>query len=423
MAGFARSQSPPPAEFPGNQELSHTLPVPKGSVNLFHMEPNEPSSTAADIPPQLPPNPPNLPTPPGQSTPPSPRPVPKRGRKQGAGWKIATVLFGLMLAVSLLFNFVSVLLSGPAPTGYAASPDFIEVVLEDNGSRNKIAVLNLQGVISGQTYGSGGHSIVSYVKDQLDACSSDDRIKAVILKVDSPGGEVLASDDIARMVEDFQKETGKPVISSMGSLAASGGYYISAPCQWIVANELTMTGSIGVIMSGYNWRGLMDKVGVKPMVFKSGKLKDMLSPDKRPEDVTEEEKEIIQGIISATFDRFKEVVSEGRHFAADTNRGEGQELVDGWEDYADGRILTGKEAFDLGMVDELGNFDTAFDRAQKLSGIINANLVTYQEPFSFGSLFRLLGESDTKTVKIDLGLDLPKLQAGKLYFLPPHLLE
>jgi protease-4 len=344
-------------------------------------------------------------------------------RRSGAGWKIAAVLFGLMLAVSLLINFVTVLLSGGSPGHSAHGSGLLEVVVEDNGARDKVAVLSLEGVISGQAYGAGGYSLVSSIKDQLDNCADDDRIKAVIVKVDSPGGEVLASDDIARLIEDFQKETGKPVVSSMGSMAASGGYYVSAPCQWIVANELTMTGSIGVIMSGYNLRGLMDKLGVRPMVFKSGKLKDMLSMGKKPEEITDEERDIVQGIISSTFDRFKEVVNEGRKFSANANAGAGRRLDDTWEDFADGRLLTGKQAFDLGMVDELGNFDTAFERAQKLAGISNANLIAFQEPFRLGSIFRLLGESEANTVKIDLGLNIPQLQAGKLYFLPPHLIQ
>ncbi len=299
----------------------------------------------------------------------------------------------------------------------------MEVVVEDNGSRNKIAVMNLQGVISGQAFDSSGYSIVEYLKDQFSVCEDDDAIKAVIMKVDSPGGEVLASDEISRVIAEFQKKSGKPVISSMGSLAASGGYYVSAPCQWIVANELTMTGSIGVIMSGYNWRGLMDKVGIQPLVFKSGKMKDMLSPSKPLDAITDEERAIIQGIITASYDRFKEVVVEGRNFAADANNGAGRVLADNWVNFADGRILTGKEAYDIGFVDELGNFDTAVRRAKKLAGIQSANLVAFQQPFKFGSLLRLLGESEAKSVKIDLGLDLPKLQAGRLYFLPPHLLQ
>lgn len=386
---------------------------------------NDPTQPTPPAPGAVPP-PLNPATPPANRSgfPPHRPPPPVAPRPHsGTGWKIAAVLFALMLLLSLMGNFLAVVFSGSSAPVAHGSPSFMEVVLEDNGSRNKIAVFNLDGMISGQPFDPSGYNLVDYLQDQFESCRHDDRIKAVILKVDSPGGEVLASDDIARLIESFQQDSGKPVIASMGSMAASGGYYVSAPCRWIVANELTLTGSIGVIMSGFNWRGLMDKAGVQPMVFKSGKMKDMLSPYKRPDEVTVEEKQIIQGIITASYDRFLTVVGEGREAAAKANQGAGRKLAEDWKDYADGRVLTGKDAHEIGMVDELGNFDTAVDRAQELAGILNANLVTYQQPFKWGSILRLLGESETKTVKIDIGLDYPRLQAGRLYFLPSFLLE
>src|SRR5262245_15714229 len=106
--------------------------------------------------------------------------------------------------------------------------------------------------------------MVEFIQDQFKFAARDSRFKAVLLKVDSPGGEVLASDDIYRAIQDFQKESGKPVVASMGSLAASGGYYVSAPCRWIVANELTITGSIGAIFHSFNYRGLMATAGLRP---------------------------------------------------------------------------------------------------------------------------------------------------------------
>src|SRR4029077_17430498 len=133
--------------------------------------------------------------------------------------------------------------------------------------------------------------------DQLKIVGRDHAVKAVLLKVDSPGGEVMASDDISRAISEFQDKYQKPVVAAMGSLAASGGYYVSAPCQWIVANELTMTGSIGVIMSTFNYRGLLDKVGVFPQVYKSGRFKDMLRGSKRPEEIEPEERQMIQAMI------------------------------------------------------------------------------------------------------------------------------
>ena len=223
---------------------------------------------------------------------------------------------------------------------------------------------------------------------------------------------------------EFQQGShGKPVVASMGSLAASGGYYVSAPCRWIVANDLTITGSIGVIMSSWNYRGLMDKVGLRPETFKSGKYKDMLSGSREPESITQEEREMIQALIDETYGKFKSVVAEGRGFARSKNKGKGRALSDNWADYADGRILSGTEAYKLGFVDELGAFDDAVKRARTIAGISNANLVEYQQRFDLSDIFRLFGQTEGKGVKVDLGLEMPRLQAGQLYFLSPTFMR
>jgi len=190
-----------------------------------------------------------------------------------------------------------------------------------------------------------------------------------------------------------------------------------------VANELTITGSIGVIMHSYNYRGLLNKVGVRPEVFKSGKFKDMLSGEKNEEEILPEEKQMVQALIDETFERCKKVVAEGRKRANEQHGGEGRKLADDWGDYADGRVLSGRQAYELGFVDELGNFDTAVERARDLAKISKANLVQYERPFDLGNLFRLFGETDSRAVKIDLGVQLPKLQVGRLYFLSPTVLH
>jgi protease-4 len=209
----------------------------------------------------------------------------------------------------------------------------------------------------------------------------------------------------------------------MGSLAASGGYYISAPCEYIVANELTITGSIGVIMHGLNYRGLLDKIGVRPEVFKSGKYKDMLSPTKSPEEISPEERQMVQNLIDETFGKFKTVVAEGRNAAYQSNKRQGRALSPDWEDYADGRILSGKEAYKLGFVDDLGDFDVAVDRAEQLAHTGKAELIQYQPIFDIGNIFRMFGESSAKSVKVELGVDLPKLHAGYMYFISPTYLQ
>lgn len=342
---------------------------------------------------------------------------------------IVSIILFLLLTVSVLANLGGLFKSFTHLSGISSGhqrsggPRLDEVVLEDNDASDKIAVIPIEGIISGELSGRGGYSLVDVVKAQLDRAEEDKKVKAVILKVDSPGGEVMASDDIARAITEFQSHAGKPVIVSMGSLAASGGYYVSAPCEWIVANELTITGSIGVIMHGFNYRGLMDKVGLVPEVYKSGKFKDMMSGSREPGSITPAERAMVQKLIDETFAKFKSVVAEGRKNAHESNK-DGQVLASDWVDYADGRVLSGKEAFNLGFVDQLGSFDDAVGKAEELGGVKKqANLIEYRQRNDFAELFSMFGQSESRAFKVDLGLDLPKLQAGRMYFLSPLFLH
>ncbi len=190
-----------------------------------------------------------------------------------------------------------------------------------------------------------------------------------------------------------------------------------------MANDLTITGSIGVILSTWNYRGLMDKVGLRPQTFKSGKYKDMLSGSREPDSITPEERAMVQALIDETYAKFKSVVQEGRNEAHAKNKNEGKALDSEWTEYADGRVLSGTEAFKLGFVDQLGNFEDAVKRTKAIAGISAANLVEYQQRFDFSDLFRLFGSTEGKAVKVDLGLETPKLQAGQLYFLSPTFLH
>ncbi|MCX6894978.1 MAG: signal peptide peptidase SppA, partial [Verrucomicrobia bacterium] len=264
-----------------------------------------------NLPPNDSPTPPPF-TPPPLNTPPliaPQRPAPPA--KKGRGWMVVALILLVLLGVSALLN-VSHLASSFAKAGHErfGGPRLEEVTLEDNDAKEKIAVIRVEGVIASDT--ENGYDLVELIQEQLKRADEDDKVQAVVLKVNSPGGEVLASDEIYRLIADFQKDSKKPVVCSMGSLAASGGYYVSAPCRWIVANELTITGSIGVIMHVFNYRGLMDKVGLRREVYKSGKFKDMLSPDRSDAEIPPEERKMVQDLIDETYGKFKSVVAEGR---------------------------------------------------------------------------------------------------------------
>lgn len=336
---------------------------------------------------------------------------------------VLSLILGGILLLTLAVNAVR-FLNGFGGAGSQSGRWLEEIIVENNHSPNKIAIIDVEGIITSQRWDGSGRNMVDLIEDQLRIAGRDDQVKAVVLKVDSPGGEVLASDDISRALLEFQEKNGKPIIAALGGLAASGGYYISAPCQWIVANELTITGSIGVIMHSLNYRGLLDKVGVYPQVFKSGRFKDMLSGSKKPEEIDPEEHKMIQAMIDETYTKFKSVVAKGRERALQLNGAEGRSLAQNWEQLADGRVFTGKQAYDQGFVDETGNFDTAVTRAKKIARISDADLIRYQEPFNLAQLFSIFGKSSaTTTLKFDVGMEMPRLTPGQLYFLSSTLVH
>jgi protease-4 len=351
-------------------------------------------------------------------------PRPPAPPRQRNGWKVATIILAVFVVVLLagyLWSLVADLASVDEGLTRLDGPRLEEVLVDYRHADHKIAVIPVEGVIS--TFERSAYNMVSAIKAELKLAQRDKHVKAVVLKVDSPGGEVLASDDINRAITEFQKESGKPVVASMASLAASGGYYVSVPCRWIVANELTITGSIGVLLQSFNFRGLMDKIGLRPETYKSGKYKDMLSGMKKETEITDEERSMVQGLVNETFERFKMVVAEGRRQANQANKTAsepGRQLNTNWTEYADGRVLSGKQAYELGFVDEMGDFETAVTRAKKLARIDKANLIEYRPVFDLSSLFRLFGQSDVGRIKIDWGVEMPRLKAGHLYFLAPN---
>lgn len=211
------------------------------------------------------------------------------------------------------------------------------------GARDKVALVRVEGpIVEAKTV---VEEIKGYVKDSS--------VRAIVLRVDSPGGGVVPSQEIYNEVK--KAKAVKKVVVSMGSVAASGGYYISAPADRIIANPGTITGSIGVIMVVPNLKGLLEKVGIKTEVVKSGKNKDLASVFRG---IGDEERGIIQGVMDDVHEQFIAAVAEGRKIEIDKAR-----------KISDGRIFSGRQAMSIGLVDEIGDLDDAVKTAGKLGGI------------------------------------------------------
>ncbi|HXX42680.1 MAG TPA: signal peptide peptidase SppA [Chthoniobacterales bacterium] len=320
-----------------------------------------------------------------------------------------SIFLFVALCASLFVNFILMLaaLRGVGSPVRMAEPvpRFREVLLQRGtfGVSDRIALITLRGLISSSIPGNVSDSMVEDMRAALEQAREDRNVKAIVLEIDSPGGEVTASDEIYNAV--VKARARKPVVVYMDSLAASGGYYVSCGGKFLMANETTITGSIGVIIQTLNYEQLFNKVGLASVVFKSGKFKDILN-GARP--MTPEERELIQSFVMQTYEKFLGIVARERGVPADTLR----------NGIADGRILSGKDALSHKLIDGLGQLDDAFKKAKELGNAPNAMVVKYGPPFSLSRFFRAFGQSDSK-IQLELPKQLvPQLESGRAYFLP-----
>lgn len=280
--------------------------------------------------------------------------------------KYVVLIIGVILVLSLAVLF------------YSSSKH------NDSAGQAKVAVIYVDGVIMG---GRSQNLLNEYngtetVMRQLHDARDDKTIKAIVLRINSPGGSVPATQELGEEIDKLRR-SGKPVIASMGDIAASGGYWIAAIADKIYANPSTLTGSIGVYMPYSNWQELYKKIGIHQEKIKSGQHKDILSPE-RP--ITAKEREIIQVMVDDMYEQFVSVVSKGRKLT--------RERV---KELADGRIYTGNQALKLGLVDEMGNLYDAIDGAAKMAGITGVPQI--KEYGKASPLSMILGASDKFNVK------------------------
>ena len=243
-----------------------------------------------------------------------------------------------------------------------------EVVLLPSAAREKVMMIDIDGTISSVLetgFLAREKSVVARVFERLERAAADPQVKAVVLRLDTPGGEVTASDIVYHEILRFKERTGRPVIGLMMSVAASGGYYIASACDLIVAHPSSLTGSIGVISIYPSLESLMSKVGIKVNVIKSGPVKDSGSPFR---EMTEEDRKLFQAIVDEYYEGFLEVVALGR---------KGKLPAADLRTIADGRVYTAPQALKLGLIDAIGYFDDAFGKAKDLASLKSAKLVSY----------------------------------------------
>ncbi|MCB1061786.1 MAG: signal peptide peptidase SppA [Verrucomicrobiae bacterium] len=284
---------------------------------------------------------------------------------------------------------------------------------EGPASGPKIAHIDLEGVITSATasdfgFGGSGESMVERLKKEFKLAIENDDVKAIVLRINSPGGEVTASDTIYHAVQ--QANAKKPVVVYMDSVAASGGYYAACGATEIFANETTMTGSIGVIISTVNYRELFGKVGLQSQVFKSGEFKDLMSGGRA---MTPEEAALVQDMVMETYDKFVGIVAEARKMPE-------AKLRDG---IADGRIFSGAKAQEVGLVDTTGYLEDAYDRARELGKAPAAEIWKIRSHGGFLDALTMAkaNAASPNRVEIDIADRLvPRLQPGMVYLLPSN---
>ena len=238
---------------------------------------------------------------------------------------------------------------------------------------HKIAVIDVDGMMinsSKKGLFSTGENPVSLFIEKLDKAQKDRRVKALVLRLNSPGGTVAASDVMYHALKEFKKNSHKPVVAAMLDVTASGAYYLACASDKIIAQPTTITGSIGTIFQTVSFAGTMEKLGIKSQTIKSGKLKSIGSP---LHDMNEDERLVLQQIIDHFYNNFLDVVLQGR---PDLTRERLKEL-------ADGRVFTADQALKTGLIDEIGYLTDAVNQAKKLAGIKRANVIIYQRPFDY----------------------------------------
>lgn len=259
----------------------------------------------------------------------------------------------------------------------------VERKLEGRGKEKVLLVEVSRLIVSAERPGlfsAAAPSVLARVRAELTRAAEDERVRAVVLRINSPGGTVTASDTLYHELREFRTKTGRPVVAHLLDVGTSGAYYVALAADEIIASPTSVTGSIGVLLAGVNLSGLLDKLGVKDQTLKSGALKDAGSP-LRP--MTPEDQAVLQRILVAMHERFLAMVRERR---TDLR-------AEAWEKIRDGRVFFADEALALGLVDRIGYLSDAIDRAKSLAGLTEATVIAYRRPSQYAeNIYSAQGE-------------------------------
>lgn len=274
----------------------------------------------------------------------------------------------------------------------------------------KILLIDVSGTITSEeergTLGIGKQEgMVSRIASELDMAEQDDDVRGVILRINSPGGTVTASDILYDRITRFREKRGVPVVAQLMDMATSGGYYVALSADEIVAHPTTITGSIGVIFTSVSVAGLMGKIGVRNQTIKTGSKKDIGSPLRA---MTEEERQLLETLLGDLRDRFMGLVEERRPSLTQ----ETKKVI------SDGRVLSARQAFDAGLVDRIGYLDDTIEVAKSRAGVSEARVVLYRRPDEFAdSVYSRSGLSapQVNLINVDLASALAKPQFQYLW--------
>ena len=265
-----------------------------------------------------------------------------------------------------------------------------EVQVSGGRGSDKIALIEVEGMlINARTGGflQPTENKVSLFKEQLNRAAADKNVKAVVLRVNSPGGTVTASDTMYELLTRFRERTKKPIIASLQEVAASGGYYVACAADEIVASPTSVVGSIGVIVNTFDASRGLDKLGIRSEAIKSGPLKDMGSPFKA---MTADERSVMQGMVDEYYARFLSVVREHRNLATE----EKARMA------TDGRVFSGKQALEVGLVDQVGLLEDAIKLARQTGKAPGARAIMYKRPYGFSGSIYANGPAPTPNANV-----------------------